>query len=208
MLSYSKITLPQSVLWALIPVALLGGCSSSRAPYGAAVQVIGTPLDHAQVAVLEKKLLGRPVQVAVDELGAPFDVLRDVNGSRQWFVFRIDRNTLGKYRYVVEVNHDQVAAVSKVEIGGAAETDTPRRYVLREKVMGKRPQQCRRELGLGPPLLTLSSEKTRRSTELYDARLAKGRQIYYCVVRYNPSNYCEDLAFITAGASTKQELHQ
>jgi hypothetical protein len=99
-------------------------------------------------------------------------------------------------------------AVSKVEGGGVNELDIPRRYVLREKVMGKRPQACRKELGMGSPLLTVKSEKTGRSAELYDARLGKGRQIYYCLVRYNPSQYCENLEFIAVGASTKQELHK
>jgi hypothetical protein len=208
MLNKSKMALSGLVFLAMTPILLSNGCNSSKVPYGAAIKVFGTPLDHAQVADLEKKLVGQPVQAAVAELGTPFDVLRDTESSRQWFIFRIDRNKLGKYRYVVEINNGRVSAVSKVEIGGVNQQDIPRRYVLRDKVMGKRPQQCRKELGLGPPVLTVRSEKTRRSTELYDARMVKDRQVYYCLVRYNPSNYCESLEFITVGASTKQELHQ
>lgn len=208
MLNISKMTLARLALLVLLAVVLSGGCSSSRVPSGAAVQMIGTPVDHAQVAALEKNLLGRPIQAAVDELGPPFDILRDESGSCKWYVFRIDRNTLGKYRYVVEARPDTITAIAKVQIGGTADADSTRRYVLRDKVMGKRPEQCRKELGLGAPLFVLTSEKTRRSTEFYDARRIKGEPIYYCLVRYNPSNYCEDLAFIKADASTRQDRHQ
>jgi hypothetical protein len=196
------------ILLAMIPIVLLGGCNSTRVPYEAAAKVVGRQVDHAQVAGLEKKLVGQPVQTAVEELGKPFDVLRDTQSSRQWYIFLTESNTVGKFRYVVEVNHDRVLAISKVEKGGVNELDIPRRHVLREKVMGKRPKECQKELGMGPPLLTVKSEKTGQSAELYDARLARGRQAYYCLVKYNPTHYCENLEFITVGASTKQELHQ
>jgi hypothetical protein len=192
------------VLLALIFVILTGGCSSSGVQSQVAIQMIGTPLDHAQVSDLEKKLMGQPIQSALDELGPAIDILKDLNSSRQWFVFRIDPNTLGQYRYVVEVNNNCISAVSKVQIGGVTGADYPRRYILRDKVMGKFPDQCQKELGLGAPLLSVKSEKTRRLTEFYDARQSKGNKIYYCIVRYNPTNNCENLAFITVDASTKQ----
>jgi hypothetical protein len=193
---------------AIIPIFMSTGCNSTRVPYGDVAKVVGRPLDHAQVASLEKKLVGRSVQTAITELGTPIDIFRDAGSSRQWFVFSTERNTLGKCRYIIGVNHDRVLTISKVERGGVNELDIPRRHVLRDKVMGKRPQECRKELRLGSPLLTVSSEKTRRSAEFYDARVAKGSQIYFCLVRYNPTQYCEGLDFITVAVTTNHEHQQ
>src|SRR5512145_2113884 len=151
--------------WELVLVFSLtltgaAGCSSSTTPYKIGFKLIGKAVDHAEIADLESKLMGRPDDAAISEFGPYLDRWKEIGGVRHWLVFSAKLDPLDKHRYVVESSGGRIAAVSKVERGGANELDIPRRLVLREKVKGKSASDSERELGMGPPVLTAQSDKT------------------------------------------------
>lgn len=197
-----------TMLCGITGALIASGCSSATTPYKIGFKLIGKAVDQAQVADLQTKLVGQPEAVAVTELGPNVDTWREARGGRQWLVFPVKLDPLDKHRYVVETEGDRIVAVSKVERGGANELDIPRRLVLREKVKGKTPGECQGELGMGPPLLTVRSEKSGRSAQLYDARLVELGRTYYCLLRFDAGGRCEELEFVTVEASTKPTLHQ
>ena len=185
----------------LIP--LFCGCISTAVKIGA--EVVGKVLDDADTKERAKKLIGSEVAAADEMFGERMDVLHDVNGSREWRVYPVPYDLLGKNRFVVEISDNKIVALTKTEKGGD-QLDIPRKLLLERKVKGKSPEECESLLDFGSPILTVRSKVTGSLTQLYGAQIIEGLGApSYCTLRFDKDNRCEELAFVEVSASTKKK---
>ncbi len=184
------------------------GClGDATAGVGTAVNVIGGVVDKADVKDKQTELLGRPPSAADRLLGPSLDVQREQGGRRVWRIYDVKgvTNPLGKDRYVVEVTGGKIRSLSRVETTPDAKFDLPRAALLEDKVKGKSPAECGRELE-ERPIVSVRSEKTGRLRQLYDGRIIKiFSKPYYCILKYDAQDRCEDVDFQKVGASTRDD---
>ncbi len=188
-----------------VMAALNSGCIGSGV--GMAVNVIGGVIDSADVKEKEKDLLGKPPSAADEMFGERLDTMRQQGGSRVWAIYDVKglTNPLGKDSYVVEVTGGTIHSLSRVETTPDAKIDLPRVALIEEKVTGKPPAQCQQELEQAP-IVTVRSERTGRLRQLYDGRIIKVfKKPYYCILKYDASDLCEDVDFQKVGASTRDD---
>ncbi len=185
--------------------ALNSGCIGSGV--GMAVNVIGGVIDSADVKEKEKDLLGKPPSAADEMFGERLDTMRQQGGRRVWAIYDVKglTNPLGKDSYVVEITGGRIRSLSRVETTPDAKIDLPRVALLEEKVTGKSPAQCQQELEQAP-IVTVRSERTGRLRQLYDGRIIKLlKKPYYCILKYDANDLCEDVDFQQVGASTRDD---
>ena len=188
---------------------LISGCSPVSVGITLAAKVVGKSVDEADVRELEVRLLGQRPTLADQVLGDRLDVLRDVHGERCWLVYPVKLDPLNTHRYLIEVKGDRVTAIAKVEETGATKADIPRMLLYKTKLKGKSPAECQIELRMGNPLLEVRRDSNHRLAQLYDGRMIKELGgIYYCLLRYDGQDRCEDLDFVSVGAATKNDITQ
>ena len=187
----------------VVLLSLVCGCVSAALKVGA--EVVGKVVDDADTKKRAEQLIGSEPAVADQMFGQRLDKLREVDGSREWWLYPVPYDLLGKQRFVVEVSHDKIIALTKTEQGGD-QLDIPRRLVLKSKVKGKSPEECEALLDFGRPVLTVRSEDTGLLTQLYGAQIIEGVGApSYCMVKFDSANLCEDLDFVEVGASTEKK---
>lgn len=172
---------------------------------GTAINIVGGVVDSADVKAKKKDLLGKPPSAADEMLGAREDTLNEVGGRRAWGIYPVDglTNPLNKDRYVVEVTGGTIKSLSRVEKTPDAKFDLPRIALIEKKVKGKSPSECEAALEKRP-IVTVRSQKTGRLKQLYDGRVIKiFKKPYYCILKFDENNLCEDVDFEKVGASTK-----
>jgi len=185
--------------------ALNSGCIGSGV--GMAVNVIGGVIDSADVKEKEKDLLGKPPSAADEMFGERLDTMRQQGGQRVWAIYDVKglTNPLGKDSYVVEVTGGTIHSLSRVETTPDAKIDLPRVALIEEKVTGKPPAECQQELEQAP-IVTVRSERTGQLRQLYDGRIIKVfKKPYYCILKYDANDLCEDVDFQKVGASTRDD---
>lgn len=184
------------------------GClGEGTAGMGTAINVIGGVVDKADVKDKQQELLGRSPSAADQLLGPSVDVQREQGGPRVWRIYDVEgvTNPLGKDCYVVEVTGGKIRSLSRVETTPDAKFDLPRAALLEEKVQGKSPAECQRELE-ERPIVSVRSEKTGRLRQLYDGRVIKiFSKPYYCILKFDAQDRCEDVDFQKVGASTRDD---
>jgi hypothetical protein len=189
------------VLFLVIFVSGCGNPATSAIKYGA--KIVGKVVDEAEVAEYEEKLVGQPPTTADAEFGERVDVFRDTKGRRYFITYRVKLDPLDVNRIVVEVSGEKIVAVSKVEKGGS-KIDIPRKLILEDKIKGKPPAECQRELEMGPPLLAVKRDSDGALIQLYNAGIVKEiDKQHYCLVRYDTEGLCRELAFLETAASTE-----
>lgn len=180
---------------------LLAGCSAS--PMGAAVTIAGAAINDMDVKDRAKTLMGASASQCDTELGQPLDVYRSEQPARDWRVYGVKHDLLGKYRYVIELDRNKVIAVSKAERHGDVIVDAATSAYFSDKCKGKSLQGCQDSVGT-PPVLTARNVTTGQLVQLYDARLVKGVQrSYYAVIRFNPDGMCSEVKVVKVAASTE-----
>jgi hypothetical protein len=168
--------------------------------------LVGSVVDSRDVKDLEKQLVGEEASAANDLLGTHVDSLLDVNSERLWRIYPARTDPLGKDRYVIEIEKERIAAVSRVEKTPDAKLDIPRAAMLKDKVKGKPIAECAALLELGKPLLTVRVESTGLLMQLYEGRIKKDwGKPYYCVLKFDKDEICEGVEFHGVGASTLDE---
>lgn len=187
---------------------LSAGClGDGTVGVGTAINVIGGVVDKADVKDKQKELLGRPPSAADEMFGAALDEQREVGGARIWRVYDVRgvTNPLDKDRYVVEVTGGRIHSLSRVETTPDAKFDLPRAALLEDKVKGKSPVECEQTLE-NEPIVSVRSQKTGRLRQLYDGRVIKiFSKPYYCILKYDANDICEDVDFQKVGASTRKD---
>ncbi len=183
-------------------ILFTGGCASTAVKLG--VHLVGKVVDDEETQKLGEELLGRSASAADEKFGRRLDTLRDVNRKREWLSYPIKLDLMHKQRFVVEVAGDRIVAISKTEEGGGT-MDLPRRLLLEEKVKGRSPRECEDRLEMGPPLLTVRSEKTGLLSQIYDARMVEGvGSQKYCILRFDRNRRCCEVSLIEVSASTNE----
>ena len=182
-----------------------GGCNpiATGAKYG--VRLVGDVIEDADVKQRGEELMGQPVAVADQKFGAAIDEFKDVHSSRRWRTYPVKLDVLGHQRYVVETLNSRIVSVSKAN-RSKREVDIPRVLILKEKVKGKSPRECRSALDFGSPRLEARSTSTRALVQVYDAGMMTDLGTpHYCIARYDANDRCNDLEFVAVGASTKKD---
>ncbi len=182
------------------PLALcLASFGCSVTPMGMAMHLAGEAVNDVDAREKAKQCVGVTVPEADAKLGAPIDVLADVHSTRTWRSYSVPMDPLKSSRYVAEVNNGRVIALSKVQRYSDAAVYAATLAVLTPKVKGKTSAQCQSNLEMGPPLLTVRSQKTGRLIQLYDARMVKELQApHYCILRFSRANSCEEIDLVKA----------
>ncbi len=192
-----------AALAALLLVAVTGCSNPYKTAAKMGARLVGQSIEDKDVQAKGKALVGRPATAADEAFGQPVDVWKDVARERTWRSYPVQLDVLGKQRYVVAVSDEKIVAVSKAEKSDR-KLDIPRAILLKEKVKGKSPQETESNLQLGRPVLAARSLKTNRLVQLYDAgSMTDMGKPHYCIVRYGGDDKCEDLEFLSVGASTR-----
>ncbi len=186
-----------SILWVC-------GCNPVGTAVKFGVHLVGREVDDEETKKLGRELIGRRISAADEKFGRRKDTLRDVNSDREWVTYPTKLDVLGKKSYVVEVANNRIVALSKTESEGS-ELDIPRKLILEGKVKGKLPRECEAALGMGPPLLTVRSERFGVISQIYDARISEelGGQ-KYCILRFDRTRQCRMVKLVEVTASTKK----
>ncbi len=198
---------PASARWMSLVLAgcglILCGCNPVTTAVKLGTHVVGAVVDDESTQQLGRQLIGQPPAAADRALGQRLDVLRDVHSSREWLIYPVKLDVLGKKRYVVETTPHQIVGVQMVERGGG-KTGIPQKLIYEAKVKGKPMADCERALGLGPPLLTVRSVNTGQLGQLFDARLVKSLpKPCYCVLKYDVQQVCTEVDLVEVAASAK-----
>jgi hypothetical protein len=180
------------------------GCNPVTTAVKYGVHLVGKEVDDKDAQKLGRELIGLRASAADEKLGKRNDTLRDVNSDREWLVYPTKLGALAKHMYVVEVDDNRIVAISKTETE-QDELDIPRKIILEGKARGKSPRECEAQLGMGPPLLTVRSEKSKVLSQIYDARLSEelGKQ-KYCILRFDRNHKCCSVKLVGVTASTKK----
>lgn len=189
----------------LVPLSgLAGGCMTA---VSVGVKLVGRAVNDEDVKKKAEALIGQPPSSADAMIAERIDTLRDVNSSRQWIIYPVKYDVLNKYRYVIEVENDEITAVTKTE-KFASKLDLPRALIYEKKTKGKPPEAVEEALELGRPLASARSENTGQLVQCYDAAIIEIEGVskpHYCIVHYDASDLCESLDLVEAGASTKDK---
>ncbi len=187
-------------------VVLVSGCGGPSTAVKLAVKIVGKAVDEVTTRDYGQKLIGRDRAQADEAFGAPVNALQDVDDDRRkWLLYPVELDVLDKHRWIVEVHGDRIVALTKAEIGKSM-VDIPRKLILQEKVKGLPPAKCEAVLDMGPALLTVRNTTTGQLAQLYDARIvALVEKHHYCLLRYDQQDRCEQLDFVEADASTKDQ---
>ena len=180
-------------------MAVSSGCVSA---ISVGVGLFGGVVDRIDVDDLEKKLIGADVAAADEELGERIDSLHDVHSNRSWLEYPARSDPFNKDRYVIEIKQDKIIAITRIEKTPDAKFDIPRALILEGKVKGKPISECEALLEMGKPLATVRRESTGNLNQLYEGRMVKVGDSYYCILLFDENDICEDVEFHGVGAST------
>ena len=185
------------ILSALAP---LTGCNPVSTGVKIGVKIVGKVVNDAEADKLANELVGRGPSAADQKLGKPDDVWHDMYSSRQWRSYPVKLDLLNQKRTVVEVINGRITEVQLIERYGE-DADIPLELLYLAKAKGKSPRECQKALGLGPPLLTVRSEKTNQLLQIYDARLIKELPTPHdCFVRFDEHDKCNKVDMVEVDA--------
>ena len=195
--------------WIIFGIALLaviaGGCRAH--PGSLAMLVAGDAINDADVKDRRDKLVGQGETAADSMFGSRLETLIDVERPNVSIIFYpVKNDLLKKSRYIVELEDGviMVFAKTKQDIDGIE--DLIHDASLEKKLIGKTPRQCSEEGDLGQPLRTLRSREKGQLLRVYDIRhWTDFMGARYCLLRFDPSDHCEDVTLMGVSASTQKD---
>lgn len=177
------------------------GCVDLAAKVVAA-RMIGNDVSDEETSQLGLSLVGQPAAAADAKLGPPEDVLHQVGNGETWRIYPVPTDALGNQRYVVRVSGGRITSVSKEQMD-ALGAEMAMKLHYDEKARGKTPREVERALGMGPPVVTVRSEKSGQLSQYYSApSQAEPGGPKFCRVRYDASNHCSAVAMVDGGSSS------
>jgi hypothetical protein len=184
-------------------IILAAGCNPATTAVKIGVNLVGDVVVDAKTDQLSHQMIGKNPKKADSILGPRQDTLREVNRPREWLVYPVKGDVLGKLAHVVEVSKGRIVSVMTVEKSGG-KIHLPRKIYFQQKLKGKTPRECQDSLNMGPPLITVRSAKTGQLRQLYDARLVKKiGNMQYCVVKYDSNGRCYEANLVEVSASSE-----
>ncbi len=182
----------------------VGGCRAT--PIGATVGLVGFAVDEVDVREKSEELMGVSAATADAILGPPQDIFQSQRPPREWRMYPVKYDALGKYRYLLEMGDGQVIAISKVDRSCDLALDTATRAIVDDEVEGYTPEQCEANLERGPPLLSVRSVGTGQLVQLYDASvITEIQRPYYMSLWFGLDGTCEEIKMGEIAASTEDE---
>ena len=191
-----------SLVLFLITCALVSGCNPISTGAEIGMKLVGREIDDSETKKLADQLVGKNPSAADQLLGPPEDVWRDVYSNKEWRSYHQKMDVLNRMRILVGCAFGQIINVQMMEKYGE-DIDYPLEVVYLTKAKGKSPAEVQQALGLGPPLLTVRSEKTRTLIQLYDTRVIKELSTPHdCFVRYDLNDRCNKVDLVEVVASS------
>jgi hypothetical protein len=117
--------------------------------------------------------------------------------------YSVKGDVLNNYRWVVEIEHNRIVALAKLQQDPDGGRDIITKALLKEKVMGKTPKQVQAQDYFKKPVLVLRSRTTGKMIHVYDVRsVVDLLGAKYCVLEFNKANRCDNIRLVGIPAST------
>lgn len=176
-------------------------------PVSLASMAIGDAINDADVKKRQEELFDQPVSAADEMFGERQETLVYADdGQRELITYLVKGDPLDTQNWVVEARNGKLVALSRVKRNIDGIEDAIKAAALESKVMGKSPEECRRDAEFKEPVATLRSRDTGEMMRVYDVRnWTNSRGARYCVLRFNGDDRCSSIRLIGVSASTEKD---
>lgn len=195
---------------AVLLAAMLAAAAGCRlSPGSLAGMVVGDLINDADVENRKDELIGKGPEAADEMFGVREDTLVGTEGDRLIILYPVKGDIAKLYTWVVEVSGGEIYAVSKAQRYADAGEDIIREGVLKDKLIGRTPEECSEVdvlpgQKLGEPMWTLRSKPTADMVRVYDVRnLTNIRGARWCVLRFGDDGRCKKINLIGISGTTK-----
>jgi hypothetical protein len=186
-----------------IPLAMIcSGCASAAMMGG---KVVGHTVDETDVDGHSKRLLGQAPGAADAEFPPRVDTLEDIRTRREMITYPVKGDILHRSRWVVEVENNRIVALAKLDYDADGGKDAIRKAVLRDKVIGKTPQEVQSDKHFQKITVILRNRSTGNLVRVYDIGGATDLLgARYCLLDFDKRDRCTEirLAGVPASAGT------
>ncbi len=187
---------------------LLASCAGCRLhPVSLASMAIGDAINDADVKKRQEKLLNQHVSAADEMFGAREETLVDASDAqRELITYPVKGDLMDTQNWVVESRNGQLVALSRVKRNIDGVEDAIKAAAIEPKVMGKSPEDCRRDAEFKEPLATLRSRESGEVMRVYDVRnWTNSRGARYCVLRFDDKDRCKNVRLVGVSASSVKD---
>lgn len=173
-------------------------------PVSLASMAIGDAINDADVKKRQEKLVDQPVSAADEMFGAREETWVDANiEGRELITYPVKGDLMDTQNWVVEAHGGKLVALSRVKRNIDGVEDVIKSEVIEDKVIGKSPDECRKDAELKEPLCTLRSRESGELIRLYDIRnWTNSRGARYCMLRFDEADRCKLIRLIGVSASS------
>jgi hypothetical protein len=180
---------------------LMAGCRAH--PGSLAIMFIGDAISDSDVKKRAPDLVGEPA-LAADKMFGQRDETIEMPENRSLQIYLVERDLFNKNRYVVETDDGIIVALTKTQYDADGIEDLIESAALKDKVIGKSPDECRKETELNAPILIGKSANTGEDYLVYDVKnWTNLRNARFCVLRFQ-DGACTNIRLIGVSASTKK----
>ena len=186
-------------------LALSAGCRLH--PASLASMAIGDAINDADVKKRQEKLYDQPVSAADEMFGDRQETLVYADDAhRELITYPVKGDLLDSQNWVVESRKGKLVALSRVKRNIDGVEDVIKAAAIEPKVMGKSPEDCRRDAELEEPLATLRSRDSGEIMRVYNIRnWTNSRGARDCVYRFDENDLCRDVKLLGVSASTEKD---
>lgn len=176
-------------------------------PVSLASMAIGDAINDADVKKRQEKLMDQPVTAADEMFGAREETLVDaLDAQRELITYPVKGDLLDSQNWVVESRGGKLVALSRVKRNIDGVEDAIKAAAIEPKVMGKSPEDCRRDAEFKEPLATLRSRESGEVMRVYDVRnWTNSRGARYCVLRFDENDRCKHIKLLGVSASSVED---
>lgn len=176
-------------------------------PVSLATMAIGDVINDADVKKRQEQLFDKPVSAADEMFGERHETLVYTEDPRRELItYLVKGDPLDTQNWVVEARHGKLVALSRVKRNIDGIEDAIKAAAIKPKVMGKSPEECRRDAEFNEPVATLRSRDTGEVMRVYDVRnWTNSRGARYCVLRFDEKDRCNSIRLIGVSASTETD---
>ena len=189
----------------VVSAAFSAGCRLH--PVSLATMAIGDAINDADVKKRQEELFDKPVTAADEMFGERQETLVDADDpQRELITYLVKGDPLDTQNWVVEARGGKLVALSRVKRNIDGIEDAIKAMALEPKVMGKSPEECRRDAEFKAPVATLRSRDTGEVMRVFDVRnWTNWRGARYCVLGVDERDRCSSIRMVGVSASTEKD---
>lgn len=182
-------------------------CGCRLHPVSLASMAIGDVINDADVKKRQEQLHNQPVSAADEMFGKREETLVYADDpQRELITYLVKGDLLDSQNWVVESRNGKLVALSRVKRNIDGVEDVIKAAAIEPKVMGKSPEDCRRDAEFKPPIATLRSRETGETMRVYDIRnWTNNRGARYCVLRFDENDRCKKINLLGVSASSVKD---